>query len=164
MDLEQARQDILSWIIDFVEQPNAQLAGWAPCPFARQARLSGKIDIRSGVDPYTDLMQVCMDSYDVLVYVYDASKFHGNEFIDLVGEVNREFLIAKNMIALSDHPDHPETVNGVSMNQGQFAIAFVQELTKLNRFARQLAEKKYYDKWPESYLKELFENREDPRS
>ena len=59
MDFNQAQIDLLLWITGFVEQPNAQLGGWPPCPYARRARLNGEFEIRQGrVDPYLDLQQV----------------------------------------------------------------------------------------------------------
>ena len=35
---------------------------------------------------------------------------------------------------------------------------------KLNQFARQIAAKDYYKDWPEDYLGDLFQFREDPRT
>jgi hypothetical protein len=68
------------------------------------------------------------------------------------------------MIALEDHPADAEIVNGVSMNQGTYALALVQNLTDLNQKAQQMADKGFYDAWPEDYLKALFNHRNDPRS
>lgn len=163
MQLHTVKQDLLHWIEHFVEVPRPELEGWAPCPYARQARLLDKIDIRLGVDPCVDLMRVTMERYDVIAYVYQRHAFSSGNFNDLVLKVNQGFLLPKNMIALADHPDDQEIVNGVCMNQGHYAIAFVQDLTKLNQFARQLAQKKFYATWSESYLKVLFQGREDPR-
>jgi hypothetical protein len=78
--------------------------------------------------------------------------------------VNAGFLVPRNLIALADHPDDQEEVNGVIMNQGTWAIVFLQHLDKLNHFARLIAGRGYYEGWPEDYLKTLFEFREDPRS
>jgi hypothetical protein len=49
------------------------------------------------------------------------------------------------------------------MNQGKYAIIFVQQLSKLNDAARQMATKNFYESWPEEYLQELFQHRQDPR-
>jgi hypothetical protein len=164
MDFEQARMDVLNWVTGFVERPNALLEGWPPCPYARKARLDGQFEIRPGsVDPYTDLRSTDMGDLMVIAYVYDPKKFTANEFNQQVQAVNRGFLIPKNMIGLADHPDDVEDINGVIMNQGTWAIAFVQPLDKLNRFARLIAGRGFYDGWPEDYLKGLFEGREDPR-
>ena len=165
MDFSQAQRDILAWLTDFVEQPNAQLNGWPPCPFARRARLEGELDIREGrVDPYADLMHVEMGRFRVLAYVYDPKKFAAEEFNQQVQAVNTGFLIPRDIIALADHPEDVEDVRGVIMNQGVWALVFVQHLAELDHFARHIADRGYYEGWPEEYLQMLFEGRKDPRS
>jgi len=165
MDFEQARQDIMQWIQEFVEQPNPALNGWPPCPHARRARTENRLDIRPGVtDPYTDLRSVELGRFEVIAFVYDPAEFTASEFEEQIRAVNTAFLIPRDLVALADHPDTPETVNGVSMNQGQWAIAFVQSLSQLNAVARNLGDRGYYQDWSEDYLRELFEHRRDPRS
>ena len=165
MDFEQAKQDILQWVVEFVEKPHADLNGWPPCPFARRARVEGQFDIRAGrVDPYTDLRQAELGSFTVAAYVYDAAQFDPDEFDEFVTAANQAFLLPRNLIALADHPDAPEQINGVIMNQGTWALAFLQPLDKLDEFARVIAQRGYYDGWPEHYLQELFQGRQDPRS
>lgn len=165
MDFVQAKIDILNWITGFVEKPHPALGDWPPCPFARQARLNQQFDIREGrIDPYTDLMHVEMDNFMVMAYVYDPRTIDAQRFTRQIDAVNQGFLVHRDIIALADHPDEPENILGVSMNQGTWAIAFVQPLSKLNQFARQIAPKGYYQDWPEQYLHDLFRFREDPRS
>ena len=164
MDFQQAQQDILSWITGFVEQPHPALAGWPPCPYARRARTENLLEIRPGTEPYWDLMHVELGRLDVLAFVYDPANFAAAEFENLVLRANQGFLLARDLIALSDHPDAPEIVNGVSMNQGQWAIVFVQALSKLNSHAQTLADRGFYHGWPEDYLAVLFDGRQDPRS
>lgn len=164
MDIDQARQDILQWIMDFVERPNPKLSGWPPCPYARQARLQNKISIQKGRDPFADLL--CLgriEPYDVIALVYDPKEWEVNEFEYMVAASNRGFLNQRNLHALSDHPDCPEIVNDVIMNQGTYAIVFVQDLAKLNQAAKDLVVKDYYKGWTEHYLQELFYQRDDPR-
>ena len=165
MNFEQAQLDILSWITGFVERPHPALLGWAPCPYARRARLEGKFEIRPGhIDPYTDLQHINIGELDVVALVYDPTEFEPEQFNQQITAVNQGFLRARDLLALADHPDSPEVVQGVTMNQGTWAIAFVQPLAKLNAHARMVAEKGYYKDWPEDYLRILFEGREDPRS
>ena len=165
MNFEQAQLDILAWITGFVERPHPALLGWAPCPYARRARLEGKFEIRPGhIDPYTDLQHINIGELDVVALVYDPTEFEPEQFNQQITAVNQGFLRARDLFALADHPDSPEVVQGVTMNQGTWAIAFVQPLAKLNAHARMVAEKGYYKDWPEDYLQILFEGREDPRS
>ena len=165
MNFEQAQLDILAWITGFVERPHPALLGWAPCPYARRARLEGKFEIRPGhIDPYTDLQHINIGELDVVALVYDPTEFEPDVFNQQITAVNQGFLRARDLLALADHPDSLEVVQGVTMNQGTWAIAFVQPLAKLNAHARMVSEKGYYKDWPEDYLRVLFEGREDPRS
>ena len=165
MNFEQAQLDILAWITGFVERPHPVLSGWAPCPYARRARLEGKFEIRQGkIGPYTDLQHIDIGEMDVVAMVYDPTEFEPEQFNQQITAVNQGFLRARDLLALADHPDSPEVVQGVTMNQGTWAIAFVQPLAKLNAHARMISEKGYYKDWPEDYLRVLFEGREDPRS
>lgn len=166
MNIEQARQDILQWITDFVEVPRAELDGWPPCPYARQARLNNLIDIRPGTaDPYVDARSITdMGSRDVIVVVYDPQEYDAAEFNTLINDANAAFLQGRGLVALADHPADPEEVCGVVMNQGQYALMFVQDLAKINGHARHLAERGFYDQWSEEYLATLFRGRQDPRS
>jgi len=165
MNFEQAKQDIIDWVTEFIEIPNESLNGWAPCPYARKFRLLGQFDIRPGqIDPYTDLQHVELGNFMVIAYVYDRDDFESAQFEQQIRDVNQGFLIPRDILALADHPDSKEEVLGVCMNQGEYAIAFVQPLSKLNNFARAIASRGYYNSWPEDYLQELFKFRKDPRS
>jgi hypothetical protein len=164
MNFTQAQQEITKWIVDFVEKPNPMLNGWAPCPYARQARVNNRVDIRQGCyNPIDDLKQAVLDEVDVAVYVYDRERWSADEFNQLVEIVNISYLAQRGLIALADHPDDVETVKGVVMNQGTYAIAFLQPVDKLDEAAKQLVKKGFYDGWNDEYLKVLFAGREDPR-
>jgi len=163
MDFEKAQQEITQWIQDFVEKPNPLLNGWAPCPYARQARIENKISIRLGMDPYFDLCRTYrfgIRDFDVVAYVYDPQEWPLERFRSWqqAGVANPHGLYV-----LEDHPSEVENVNGVVMNQGTYAMLFVQNQTKLEEAAQQLAKKGYYTGWPEHYLQDLFKGREDPR-
>jgi hypothetical protein len=164
MNFTQAKLDIEQWIVDFVEKPNPLLNGWPPCPYARQARLNQQVDIRSGCfNPVDDIKQVDLGNFEVIAYVYDRTRWTADEFNELVETINISYLAQRGLIALADHPDDVETVAGVVMNQGTYAIVFVQDLAKLNHFAQILGKKDFYKDWPEEYLSVLFAGRQDPR-
>lgn len=165
MNFSQAQQDITQWIVDFVEKPNPLLNGWAPCPYARQARVAGRVAIRQGCfNPIDDLKHVVMGDHDVVAYVYGRERWPADEFNELVNTANFVHLHSQGLIALADHPDDVETVKGVAMNQGTYALVFVQEIDKLDAAARQLAQKGFYEGWDEDYLAVLFHGRQDPRA
>jgi hypothetical protein len=80
-----------------------------------------------------------------------------------IESANKEVLLPRDMLALEDHPDDAEMVNGVCMNQGTYALALVQSLSDLNTKAKLMASKGFYHTWPEEYLQQLFQHRKDPR-
>jgi hypothetical protein len=166
LELETVQHDIEHWIETFVEVPHPALGGWAPCPYARKARLDRDYTVRVGVNPYFDLVNVARDGLggkSVLILVYDPAEFSYPQFTSDVHAANTEILVSKNLLALEDHPGDPEIVNGVSMNQGTYALALVQSLSDLNQKAHAMAQKGFYTTWPEEYLQELFQHRKDPR-
>jgi hypothetical protein len=167
LDLATVKQDIEKWIVDFVEVPHPALGGWAPCPYARKARLDRDFTVRVGINPYFDLINIARDGLggkSVLILAYDPNEFFYSQFTSDIQAANDEALLRNNMLALEDHPGDPEIVNGVSMNQGTYALALVQSLSDLNEKAQLVAKKGFYATWPEDYLQALFKNRIDPRS
>jgi hypothetical protein len=166
MDIEKVKQDIESWITNFVEVPHPALGGFPPCPYARSARLKQSYEVYLGMDPYYDLKNRArwgMANKEVIIYAYDPAAWTHELFAASIQNANTEFLLQSDMLALEDHPSDVENINGVIMNQGTYALALVQSLSDLNTKARQIAAKGFYHGWPEDYLQSLFQHREDPR-
>ena len=166
LNLKTVKRDIEHWIEDFVEVPHPALGGWAPCPYARKARLDQDYDIRLGLAPIHDLVQISkkgLGGKSVVILVYEAKETSYSELSYAIDLCNKEFLLPNDLLALEDHPDDEEIVNGVIMNQGTYALALVQCLSDLNEKSKLVACKGFYDTWPEEYLTALFQHREDPR-
>ncbi len=166
LDLNQVTQDIESWIEKFVEVPHPALGGWPPCPYAKKARLEQAFDIRIGMDPYFDLVNLARDGLgnkSVVIYVYDTAEWNYQQFSYSLKTANENYLLKQDILALEDHPADPEIVNGISMNQGIYALAMCQSVSDLNIKAQHMASKGFYNTWPEEYLQALFQHRQDPR-
>jgi hypothetical protein len=166
LDLDTVRYHIERWIETFVEVPHPALGGWAPCPYARRARLDQDFEVRIGRNPFEDLIAI---SYSILpksviIFVYDSLAHPYEQFHQEVEYANVNYLVPKDLLALEDHPAAPEIVNGVTMNQGTYALILVQNLTELNAKAQLVAQKDFYQSWPKNYLQELFAHRQDPRT
>jgi hypothetical protein len=166
LNLATVERDIERWIEDFVEVPHPALGGWAPCPYARKARLDRDFEVRLGLAPIHDLIKISKNGLggkSVVVLAYNPNHVTHESFSEDLETANKEFLLPNNLLVLEDHPGDPEIVNGVSMNQGTYALALVQSLSDLNAKAKIMAAKGFYDTWPEEYLQALFQHRQDPR-
>jgi hypothetical protein len=167
MNLETVKQDIERWIVNFVEVPHPALGGFPPCPYARSARLKNSYQVFLGTDPYYDLKHRArhgMGNSEVIIYAYDPDQWSHDLFASSLDHANKDFLLAADLLALEDHPNDVEIVNGVCMNQGTYALALVQSVSDLDTKAQLMARKGFYDTWPEDYLQALFQHRRDPRT
>jgi hypothetical protein len=166
--IDQVKADIEQWLINFVEVPHPALGNFPPCPFARQARLQNKYDVRLGDDLERDLFLFAKKKYmgknDVIIYAYPAKQYDDAYFNFIVDVMNNSKGFKKrNLIALGDHPDTIEEHNGVRFNMGKYALVLLQDKVKLHDHAKLLALKGYYDGWDEEYLQDVFTHRRDPR-
>ena len=144
-------KDIEKWIKEFVSEHNTEI-GQVPCPFAKEAMLKERINYVSGgkhtITPLLDsLADNWDDKYEVVVVYADKDELTPNQLRILVEDFNK-FARDKDVVALEDHPDDPEILNGVSMNFGKAILILVQRLSKLNKASYILKKKGYYDNWP----------------
>ena len=59
------------------------------------------------------------------------------------------------IVALEDHPNDPEIINGVKMNFGKCILVLVQRLSVINRKSLALKDQGYYDNWSEENLDDV---------
>ena len=149
------KADIIKWLIDFVEKPNPLLNNWAPCPYARQARVNKKIAFvdctfnNLALEILKNLPQ--LDAKDVVIFYYDPAESSAEELETLVEKINL-IIMSENYVLLEDHPEREELVNGVKMNFGKAALVLAQRLNKLNTASEQLKAKGYYHRWDQAAL------------
>ena len=154
LDKSTVESALLKWMEEFVEKPHPSLGGWPPCPFARQARLSKNIDIRQGTDPYADCMELLYYEWDKEVVVFWYNHIDADLFVNDVVRANNT-LLAKDIVALEDHPDTEELIAGIKMNFGLCPIIVLQKNSKLNQSADQLKEKGYYHSWSQEDIDKI---------
>lgn len=155
MNREHIMLELTSWLVNFVEKPNPLLGDWAPCPYARQARIGNLIDIRFS-DPHslTDAVKTglsALEKKDVIIICFDHTRIESTTVEQLVSMLNQQ-LMPQDYVILEDHPQRIESLNTVPMNFGVCGLLLVQKLSKLNAASEQLKQKGYYDNWPAESL------------
>ena len=161
MNQSDIQSQLIAWMIDFVEKPNSLLGNWAPCPFARQARVNNKVGIyfleQETVSCLENTVRALLptldDRYEVVVICFDHTQedFSIENIHTSVNFINQE-LMDNDYVVLEDHPDSVEYVNNVHMNFGKCGLYIVQKLSKLNSASEQLKSKGYYDYWNQEEL------------
>lgn len=152
MTAAQLKADVSKWIMDWVSVHNEQL-GSIPCPFAKQALLTNKINwvVASNVNDLQAMLKslpLTGLGNEVLVIGLDRKDISSMELISTVHLLNEITLMPNNIVALEDHPDDEELINGVKMNQGTWALVLIQALDKLNNASTTLEAQGYYKNWP----------------
>lgn len=159
MTPEEIEQKLTDWMVDFVEQPHPGLGQWAPCPYARQARINNQIKIVHS--DHKRLMATVeqqlseLEHKEVVVICFDHTKISAQDLEKLIKVYNQQVLMARNYVILEDHPDAVELVNGVHMNFGHCGLLVIQRLDKLTTASEQLKSKGYYDTWSQSELDQV---------
>tara|TARA_Y100000310_G_scaffold296470_1_gene328747 strand:- start:564 stop:1115 length:552 start_codon:yes stop_codon:yes gene_type:complete len=159
MDKNGVISDVKTWIDDFVTKPNPLLNNMPPCPYAKQAILDKKIDIQvpdEGSISYniTKTIETWNKDLDIVLLVYDPKKHTGELFEKII--INANGAIDSSFVLLDDHPDNVENINGVHMNNGKYAIVFIQRTKKLQEAHEYLKTKtNYYDVWNKENLDDV---------
>ena len=158
MDFDNIRLQLLAWMTEFVEQPTPRLGNWAPCHFARAARINNRIHItHSEVDQLANTVDQSLSllgTYEVVIICFDHTLISGENCGKLTADLNTK-LMTQDVVILEDHPALVEHVAGVKMNFGLCGLFVIQELSKLNKAADKLKTSGYYSHWTQSELDEV---------
>lgn len=152
--------DISDWIINRLSVAIPQFNNMAPCPYAKQALLADKVEIKE-VSSLSDLeneLHVIAESglsKDVLVLGCDPRLINPTELSAIVENANDLYLGNSGLIGLEDHPYAIEEVNGFETNQGTWALVLIQLKSKIEHARKILHAKGYYKNWSAEYYKEV---------
>ena len=150
------REEVIRWVKEFVEVPHPMFADYPPCPYAKQARLDGKVDFVELTDMEPDSNIWCnidhfdFDNKDVLVIITDAKRWTPHYTQKLAGQLNGTYA-HRDLLIMEDHPKLVEKVKDVKLNQGRYTLLLVQRRTKLKRFEDILKKTDYYRNWSKGY-------------
>lgn len=151
MNRDEIRTKLIDWMINFVEVPNPELGDWAPCPYARQARIRDNISIRFS-DNLVEETHNCLkdlEDNEVVVICFDHNVVSAEDAAAIAEELNSQ-LMPNDFIILEDHPNIIESINGVRMNFEHCGLFIIQRMSKLKTASDQLKEKGYYESWSQS--------------
>ena len=148
------KQEIIKWMQEFVEVPNAKLGNWAPCPYARKARLDNQIEIVEGESLLYDFDDIDLEAKEVYVFWYKREHYTVDELTQIVKELNERYM-EDDIVFLEDHPDDDELINGERMNFGKASLVIVQKLSKLNEASDALSKTDYYKHWSKKNLRDV---------
>ena len=172
---EQIIREIKEWSAHALEQSSEYFAGLPPCPYAKRAWADNKVTISF---KYTSHMQDLYsavsqfeDEFELHIIVDLAFEEDPEEFQDYLyqmnGAISDGFFIDKNIWLMGFHPhDEPNDLiddqTFTPLVDVEYAMIFVQRLTKVHSAADKLKAKGYYDKYLEEYDAEhLFLQRQD---
>ena len=87
------------------------------------------------------------------------------EITEIAHNLNN-YWMPRDIVVLEDHPDIPEHVKDVKLNNGHYTLFLAQRLSKLNRFSKMLEAGPYYKNWSNAYLESVkgFRDPEGSRS
>ena len=153
-DLHSSLED---WILNFLSKPNAAFAKFPPCPFAKRAWLDNKVivydisprDIENAL--HKTLSNFPIDK-DVVLFCMDPELVTA-DYLSKIAVSTEHYII------LDDHPKEPEEVGGVRLNQGIYAILFVQRRSELERARKELSRTDYYKNFTVKYKDEVWQSR-----
>ena len=158
MNEEFIKEQLSEWMVNFIEKPNSLLGNWAPCPYARQARIANKIEVQftevSNMFETINQQLSKLEHKDVIIICFDHNRISPEFLQEFVVSTNT-LLMKNDYVILEDHPNTPEYVNGVKMNFGHCGLLLLQKLSKLTEASDLLKEKGYYDVWSKHNLNDV---------
>ena len=157
-------KDILNWSINFVEKKSNKLNDWPICPYAKQALIDEKVAILFKYDSHYQVLYSTIsqfeDIFDLAIIVdlgnnKSAEDFH-NYLDDINTAISDGMFIDKDMWVMGFHPDDEpsdfeEEVDFDPVTEVEYAMIFVQRLSKLQVAADKLNKRGYYNSYGSDY-------------
>ncbi len=151
------KDDIIRWMKEFVEVPHPNFGNFAPCPYAKEARIENKIKFvefpnsrpDSDIEPYVRNMM--LDEFDVTILIFEKDRWTAKETFEIARKMEK-IAIGRGLLLSEDHPEMIEVVGDTILNQGDYIIFFIQGFDKQNRYAQKLRKTKYYDNFKNPIL------------
>jgi len=152
------------WIQNFLSKPSKIFNNLPPCPYAKKAWLDKSVRLQWLNDTFEIKLWINaeIENYtyhwpkgkEVVILGFDPTRITPEELSKIIDD-NKSMLDERGYVALEDHPDDPEVVEGIKLNHGTYGLVLIQEKEKLNTARAWLEKKHYYKHWPQEYKKEV---------
>lgn len=156
--------EITQWTSEVLERPNPFFNDLPACPYAKQALIDEKVAILFKYDSHYQVLYSTIsqfeDIFDLAIIVdlgnnKSAEDFH-NYFDDINTAISEGMFIDKDIWVMGFHPDDEpsdfeEEVDFDPVTEVEYAMIFVQRLSKLQVAADKLNKRGYYNSYGSDY-------------
>ena len=167
------KDDIRSWSREVLEVPNPELNGLPACPYAKQAWKQNKVNVietDSLVETVVKEADWFDNTYDLVIVA--SYKFPSIDFFDVYIEYFNDTYSENDLHIMGFHPDYGAedadldflyNNNWESSVEDEYAMMFIQSLSKVDDASLQLEKMGYYNVYPEEEYKALVLERRQRR-
>ena len=167
------KDDIRSWSREVLEVPNPELNGLPACPYAKQAWKQNKVNVvetDSLVETVVKEADWFDNTYDLVIVA--SYNFPEIDFFDTYIEYLNDTYSENDLHIMGFHPDYGAEDADLdflynndweSSIEGEYAMMFIQSLSKVDDASLQLEKMGYYNVYPEEEYKALVLERRQRR-
>ena len=167
------KDDIRSWSREVLEVPNPELNGLPACPYAKQAWKQNKVNVietDSLVETVVKEADWFDNTYDLVIVA--SYKFPSIDFFDVYIDYFNDTYSENDLHIMGFHPDYGAedadldflyNNNWESSVEDEYAMMFIQSLSKVDDASLQLEKMGYYNVYPEEEYKALVLERRQRR-
>ena len=167
-------EELMQWSREVLEKPSPYFNNLPPCPYAKQAWLESKVAIlfkyENNYQTLYNTIALFDDTFDLAIIIDLGNKKNSEDFHEYLEHLNevisQGMFIDKDVWVMGFHPDDEandfvEDVQFDPVTDVEYAMIFVQRLSKLQVAADKLDKKGYYDIYNKEYdAQELYAQRE----
>lgn len=147
---------ILKWIQSLTES-RPELLNFPICPYAKQAYISQKYQIRktdfNSIEQHIEESDLTKHQV-VILYLEEYQEFTTQELSEKTATLNAKYN-QKDIVILDNEPRREFRLNGVLTPFQGCYLWVLQQLSDLNEKSKQLAKTDYYKNWTQEQLDEV---------
>ena len=167
------KDDIRSWSREVLEVPNPELNGLPACPYAKQAWKQNKVNVvetDSLVETVVKEADWFDNTYDLVIVA--SYNFPSIDFFDVYIDYFNDTYSENDLHIMGFHPDYGAEDADLdflynndweSSVEDEYAMMFIQSLSKVDDASLQLEKMGYYNVYPEEEYKALVLERRQRR-